>query len=186
MVLSCEEARKAISARLDGEFVADGPQVDAHLAGCGACAAWQRQVAQLAVFVDRLLLECPPPTERLLAAVRDGVAVEVLFLRRAVAALGVIVGVWAAAGLFPGAGSRWPATWEAALGAVLVATALQSSATVAHAITLGVAVGALAVIVGHDAVGWTATARHLLLLVAAWASWRLGRLLRVTARFGAS
>lgn len=185
MGLSCEEARKAISARLDGEFVADGPQVDAHLAGCGACAAWQRQVAQLAVFVDRLL-ECPPPTERLVAAVRDGVAVEVLFLRRAVAALGVVVGVWAAAGLFPGAGSRWPAIWEAAVGAVLVAAAMQSSATVAHAITLGVAVGALAAIGGHDALGWTTTARHLLLLVAAWASWRLARLLRVAARFGAS
>jgi predicted anti-sigma-YlaC factor YlaD len=46
--VDCVTCRESLSARLDGEAEpAPAEQVDAHLAGCGACQAWQRRGEEL-------------------------------------------------------------------------------------------------------------------------------------------
>ena len=176
--LSCEDARMALSARLDGELGVDGVQLDAHLEACGDCAAWQRHVAQLASFFDRLVLELPPPTEPLVAAIRDSIRRQVLFVRRVTASLGLLIGAWAATGAFPGGTASG---WEAFVAIVVVLAAMQSSPTMARTAAAVAGLGWLAVI-GHGSVSWTITLRHLLMASAAWASWRLARLLRADRR----
>lgn len=175
--LSCEQAQMAISARFDGELDVNGAQLDEHLAYCGDCAAWQCHVAQLASFVDRVLLEVPSLTERLLAAIRDDVLRKALFMRRTAASIGVLVTAWAAAGVLPGGSGSG---WEAFVAIVVVVAAMQSSPAVARCAAVAASLGWLAVL-GHGTT-WTTTLRHLLMAGAAWASWRLARLLRSSRR----
>lgn len=48
MTVDCETCREALSARLDGEAEpAPAGDVDAHVAGCAACRAWQGDAAAL-------------------------------------------------------------------------------------------------------------------------------------------
>ncbi|MGI5236789.1 zf-HC2 domain-containing protein [Dactylosporangium sp. CA-139066] len=67
--MECERYREALSARIDGEDEPIEPGlVDAHLAGCAACRAWERE----AMAVTRLVRlqpvpGSPPPVETLVA-----------------------------------------------------------------------------------------------------------------------
>jgi predicted anti-sigma-YlaC factor YlaD len=71
--MSCDRYREALSARLDGEPAAlPAAEVDAHLAGCPDCAAWQTA----ALRATRLVRLAPAPeVPDLSAAVLAAVAV---------------------------------------------------------------------------------------------------------------
>ena len=57
MRVTCEAAREALSAQLDGEDEASGAEVDAHLEGCPACRDWLDAAAR----VTRLARTTPAP-----------------------------------------------------------------------------------------------------------------------------
>jgi predicted anti-sigma-YlaC factor YlaD len=76
--MECDRAREAISARIDGEDPGVPPgAVDAHLAGCSTCRAWQQRAHALTrrarlggPFLDhdltgQVLAAAPPAPERL-------------------------------------------------------------------------------------------------------------------------
>ncbi len=69
--MNCEQAREAASARLDGELdQAEAVALDAHLAGCAACTAWEQDVVG-ATRRTRLRPAAPPGpdlTARILTA----------------------------------------------------------------------------------------------------------------------
>jgi anti-sigma factor RsiW len=58
--IRCEEARVALSARLDGELPDERPLVH-HLAGCSACRGHERELAALARTFDALRAPETPP-----------------------------------------------------------------------------------------------------------------------------
>lgn len=59
--MRCEHAREQLSARLDGEDTnAERVKVDAHVAGCAACAQWWEQV-QVVTRIARTSAAMPSP-----------------------------------------------------------------------------------------------------------------------------
>jgi predicted anti-sigma-YlaC factor YlaD len=79
--MECDRAREAISARIDGEDPGvAGEVIDAHLAGCGDCRAWQQRAytvtrrARLGSWLPGTSFPDHDLTPRVLAAVRPGAA----------------------------------------------------------------------------------------------------------------
>jgi predicted anti-sigma-YlaC factor YlaD len=70
--VNCEEARQAISARLDQEPAGvETSELDRHIAGCRACQVWRDGAHELTRKVRlQPVRPAPGPTERLFAAVR--------------------------------------------------------------------------------------------------------------------
>jgi predicted anti-sigma-YlaC factor YlaD len=69
--VNCAQAREAASARLDGELPApEQAALDAHLAGCGACRAWEGDVVDATRRTRLRPAAVPGPdlTARVLAA----------------------------------------------------------------------------------------------------------------------
>jgi predicted anti-sigma-YlaC factor YlaD len=68
--MTCEEIRRALSARLDGEEAPTDPPVDVHLAGCEDCRQW---LASAELLHRRMRLapapDVPDLTERVMTAV---------------------------------------------------------------------------------------------------------------------
>lgn len=69
--MNCNEARSAISARLDGELPADeAPELDRHLSSCGACRMWAEDAVAVTRRVRLRTAQTPGPdlTSRVLSA----------------------------------------------------------------------------------------------------------------------
>jgi predicted anti-sigma-YlaC factor YlaD len=68
--MTCDEVRVALSARIDGEDpgVATAA-LDAHLAACAGCTAWQARAAEVTRAVREPVVRVPDLTARVLAAV---------------------------------------------------------------------------------------------------------------------
>lgn len=68
--MSCEDVCEALSARIDGEEpgVPDS-RIDAHLAGCPACAAWRDRAEQVTRVARLQPVRVPDLTATVLAAV---------------------------------------------------------------------------------------------------------------------
>jgi copper transport protein len=92
-VLSCEEVREAISARLDNEPATVGSVVADHLADCTDCSAWADRAQALTRRVRLAPVEPAGPDDELLSAVRAEWAADRVRWRRRLAArmsLGVV------------------------------------------------------------------------------------------------
>jgi len=66
--MTCDEARVALSARLDGEE-GTGAEPDGHVAACAACRDWLASAQYVTRLVRVQAVEVPDLTERVLAAV---------------------------------------------------------------------------------------------------------------------
>lgn len=89
-MLSCEEVREAISARLDNE---PAPMVADHLAGCADCSAWAERAQELTRRVRLAPVEPAGSDAELLAAVRTEWVADRVRSRRRIAtrsSLGVV------------------------------------------------------------------------------------------------
>jgi predicted anti-sigma-YlaC factor YlaD len=68
--MTCDEVRVALSARIDGESTGvAAAALDAHLAGCAGCAAWQARAEEVTRAVRVQAVRVPDLTARVLAAV---------------------------------------------------------------------------------------------------------------------
>ncbi|MEJ2888063.1 zf-HC2 domain-containing protein [Actinomycetospora aeridis] len=174
----CDTCREAVSAALDGEA---GPEerarVDAHLAGCAACRAWQRDAeavtrrARTGVVVGgpdlvaRVVDAAPGPRVRWRGVTaRAGLAA--VGLAQAVLGLVGLVGATTAAATHAGHGSdplmvlgagmahaaHESAAWNLALGVAFVAGALWTRHLAGLMPVLGAFIAVLAVLSGIDLV----------------------------------
>lgn len=170
-MVSCEDYREALSARLDGEDdPAERGAVDAHLAGCPACRAW----SDAAALVTRLARTGPVGREIeirdevLDAAPGPGRARTAIALRGLLGALGAVqfllgaVQIAGAASTHPlhdlesvtgvGPGHLWheSAAWNVALGVGFVWIALRRTRPTGLLPTLTMFVGVLALLSAND------------------------------------
>lgn len=84
--MECDRAREAVSARIDGEDPGlPASALDAHLAGCAACRAWQQQAHEV---TRRARLGAPFPEHDLTGQVLAAVAPARPGLRRKLAQRG--------------------------------------------------------------------------------------------------
>ncbi|GAA4864889.1 zf-HC2 domain-containing protein [Actinomycetospora straminea] len=171
---ACDACREAISAALDGEADAgEHARIEAHLAGCAACRAWQHDAAAItrrartvAVtpgpdLVDRVLDAAPGPRVRWRGvAARAGLASVGL----AQAVLGAVSLLGAATHtqhatdplMVLGAGmahaTHESAAWNLALGVAFLAGALWTRHLAGLLPVLGAFIAVLAVLSGLDLV----------------------------------
>jgi len=129
--MSCREARRLLSARLDGRLEAgEGAALEAHLAGCPAC---RRERARWEASAGALRAAGPTPVppglaERAFRAAMDGAPARdggFVAAARRVALAGAVAAaaVWLAA-LATGAAPRRPASGDAAQDPIEVAVLL--------------------------------------------------------------
>jgi predicted anti-sigma-YlaC factor YlaD len=91
--MRCDDCREALSARMDGEDLPPGlaaAAVDVHIAGCGACQAWEASAVRL---TRALRVEAAEPMPDLWPAVRDASAAAVTSPTR-LAEAAVTTGRW--------------------------------------------------------------------------------------------
>jgi len=68
--MTCDEVRVALSARIDGEDPGmAAAALDAHLAGCSGCTAWQARAEEVTRAVREPAVRVPDLTARVLAAI---------------------------------------------------------------------------------------------------------------------
>jgi predicted anti-sigma-YlaC factor YlaD len=93
--MRCDDARPALSARLDGEpTLVDDLDLDAHLSTCGACRAWYATAEEVTRTARMASAPAPDLTARILAAVQTD-AVPVRRRRRSALVLRWALGVLA-------------------------------------------------------------------------------------------
>jgi predicted anti-sigma-YlaC factor YlaD len=175
-VMTCDACREAVSAALDGESdAAEAARVDAHLAGCAACRAWQHDAAAVTRrartgvadagpdLVARVVGAAPGPrVRRWGAAARVGLGV--------VGAVQAVVGATSLVGaaahhdagpmvdpaMVLGAGmahaTHETAAWNLALGVAFLAGALWTRHLAGLLPVLGAFIAVLAVLSGIDLV----------------------------------
>lgn len=170
-MVSCEDYREALSARLDGEDdPAERAPVDAHLADCPTCREWQDAAARVTRLArtssvgpaielrDDLLAAVPGP-----GRARAGVALRVLlgvlgvvqFLLGAAQIAGSssthpLHDLDAVAGVGPGHLWHESAAWNVALGVGFAWIALRRARPIGLLPTLSMFVGALALLSAND------------------------------------
>ncbi len=182
--MDCDRCREAMSAALDGEAdAAERAAIDAHLAGCPDCRAWQRDAAGLTAItrrartgvagggpdlVARVVDHAPGPrVRRRGTAARAGLAAVGL----AQAAIGVVGLLGAATHAHAGMAhtNHESAAWNIALGVAFLAGALWSRHLAGLLPALGAFIALLAVVSGVDLVAGRVdpgrVASHLLLVV---------------------
>ncbi len=194
--MTCDIAREALSARIDGEREPiPAARVDEHLAGCAPCREWhsaaveqtqllRRLAGRSQVAVVRPLADEPARRFRFSAVSWQRWAlgvIGVVQLAMAVAqGLGAHLGVPHAA--MAGHVLNESTAWSAALGVVMVAAAIRPLVAGGLTWVLGVFTAVLSVYVVADAAAGRVTAERVLThlpLVAggllAWIVWRQGR-----------
>ncbi|GGP75371.1 zf-HC2 domain-containing protein [Saccharothrix coeruleofusca] len=178
--MDCETCREALSARMDGEAgPAPDAEVDAHLAGCAACAHWNTRAQALTRSIRvRPAQPSPDLVEAVLAAAPPR---HVALTPRLALAAVALVQLWVAlaqllAGATSGHGGHGfadhlfneGAAWNLALGVGLLAAAVRVHRAAGLLPTLGGFVAVLLAFSVHDLVEGTATvarvASHLPLL----------------------
>lgn len=135
--MNCDTAREALSARIDGEREAiPAVRVDEHLAGCDSCAQWQAAAVEQTQLLRRLAGRSQLAAVQAPVAPRPSRTRSVSWRRWALAAVGAVQlmlavaqGLGATLGL-PHAENgghvlNESTAWSAALGAVMVAAAVQ-------------------------------------------------------------
>jgi predicted anti-sigma-YlaC factor YlaD len=182
--MDCDRCREAMSAVLDGEAdAAERAAVEAHVAGCAGCRAWQHSLADLAVItrrartgvadagpdlVARVVGHAPGPrVRRRGTAARAGLAAVGL----AQATIGLVALLGAATHAHTGMAhtTHESAAWNIALGVAFLAGALWSRHLAGLLPALGAFIALLAVVSGLDLVAGRVdpgrVASHLLLVV---------------------
>jgi predicted anti-sigma-YlaC factor YlaD len=182
--MDCDRCREAMSAALDGEAdAAERAAVEAHLAGCPDCRAWQRSLADLTAMtrrartgvaggdpdlVARVADRAPGPRVRWRGtAARAGLAAVGI----AQATIGVVALLGAATHGHTGMThtTHESAAWNIALGVAFLAGALWSRHLAGLLPALGAFIALLAVVSGLDLVAGRVdpgrVASHLLLVV---------------------
>jgi predicted anti-sigma-YlaC factor YlaD len=150
--MQCSVVREAVSARLDGESPGLGVgDVDRHLAGCPACAAWS---ADAEVLTRRARLAAAPP-------------VPDLTTRVLMALPGQLPGVRAAARA---------RLLDSALRLALVAVAVAQAGLAWPAIVSGTAAMSAPVHMAHETGAWNAALAVAFVAVAAAPRWAPGSL----------
>jgi predicted anti-sigma-YlaC factor YlaD len=182
--MDCDRCREAMSAALDGEAdAAERAAVEAHLAGCPDCRAWQHSLADLTAvtrrartgvagggpdLVARVVDHAPGPLVRWRGtAARAGLAAVGI----AQAAIGLVALLGAATHTHTGTAhtTHESAAWNIALGVAFLAGALWSRHLAGLLPALGAFIALLAVVSGLDLVAGRVdpgrVASHLLLVV---------------------
>lgn len=194
--MTCDIAREALSARIDGEREPiPAARVDEHLADCAPCREWQSAAVEKTQLLRRLAGRSQ------LTAVRPLADEPARRLRYSAVswqrwALGVIGIVQLAIAVAQGLGAHLGVThaamaghvlnestaWSAALGVVMIAAAVRPPVAGGLTWILGVFTAVLSVYVVADAAAGRVTAERVLThlpLVAggllAWIVWRQGR-----------
>ena len=179
--MDCEHFRQAISARIDGEDPGIGPGIlDRHVAGCGACRAWEATAVALTRSIRVRPAEDLPD---LSTPIMTAIAADATATRRAsavrgheapavirstlglIAAAQVLIAIPALAGNDTGATlhvAHEAGAWSLALAAALAMAAWRPARAAALLPFLAVFVGSLAALtVGDIAAGRVAPSAEL-------------------------
>lgn len=193
--MRCADARRALSARLDGEPLDDLGALDAHLERCGACRSFEADAADLRRAGMRLDPPADPAlTERVLAALEPdrSHSAEARWVRVALVAVALVQGAIAIPTLLHGGAgttahqARHLGVFSLALAGGFLYTALRPrrvGALLPFAALLGVGLAVTGVL--DAAAGRTpiaGEAAHLLEIVGLALMWILTRLERPRPR----